>query len=70
MLEHMPPSSVIPLLASLLLLLLAGTSSAEYRPIVGKPHPAFQLPEIRSGELTALADFAGKKVLLIHFASW
>ena len=41
-----------------------------YRPEVGKPHPDFVLPRIGSREPISLSQFRGKKVLLIHFASW
>jgi hypothetical protein len=41
-----------------------------YAPKVGAPHPAFTLPDIQTGKPVALADFQGKKVLLIQFASW
>jgi len=35
----------------------------------GQVHPDFELPSL-GGELVKLSDFAGKKVVLIHFASW
>lgn len=41
-----------------------------YRPTVGEVHPDFVLPNIETGEATWLSQFRGKKVLLIHFASW
>ena len=41
-----------------------------YAPKVGEPHPEFTLPDIQTGKPVALADFRGKKVLLIQFASW
>lgn len=41
-----------------------------YQPAVGKPHPAFELPNIETGERVSLSDYQGKKVLLFHFASW
>lgn len=37
---------------------------------VGQPHPEFVLPNIETGEPVSLSQFRGKKVLLIHFASW
>lgn len=43
---------------------------AQYRPSVGKPHPDFVLPRIDTREPVALSQFRGKKVLLVHFASW
>jgi hypothetical protein len=54
-------------------LLLAASLSAPgagYAPEVGEPHPDFVLPRIGDREAVALSDFRGRKVLLIHFASW
>ena len=36
---------------------------------VGQRHPDFELPTL-DGRLARLSDFHGKKVVLIHFASW
>lgn len=36
---------------------------------VGSPHPDFVLPALGGG-FARLSDYRGKKVLLIHFASW
>jgi hypothetical protein len=41
-----------------------------YAPKVGARHPEFTLPDIQTGKPVSLSDFRGKKVLLIHFASW
>lgn len=55
----------------LLLTLAAPTLAAEsYRPKKGEQHPDFTLPTISRGEALSLSDYRGKKVLLIHFASW
>ena len=35
----------------------------------GLPHPDFVLPALDGG-FARLSDYRGKKVLLIHFASW
>jgi hypothetical protein len=43
---------------------------ADYRPQIGEPHNDFVLPRIDTREPIALSEFRGKKVLLIHFASW
>ena len=43
---------------------------AQYKPTVGQPHPDFALPQIGTDNPVRLSDFRGKKVLLIHFASW
>lgn len=42
----------------------------QYRPVKGEPHLDFSFPDIRDGKLKKLSDFRGKKVLLLHFASW
>ena len=47
-----------------------GALAGEYDPKVGQQHADFTLPEIRRGKPISLSDFRGKKVLLIHFASW
>ena len=36
---------------------------------VGQMYPDFLLPRV-DGDLGRLSDFRGKKVLLVHFASW
>jgi len=43
---------------------------ANYAPKVGQPHPDFILPSIDDGTPIQLSNFRGKKVLLMHFASW
>lgn len=54
--------------------LMASTAGAQpaapYHPVVGQRHVDFTLPEIRTGRPVSLSDFRGKRVLLIHFASW
>ena len=45
-------------------------SAASYAPKVGERHPDFTLPTIGDRTPMSLSDFRGKKVLLIHFASW
>ena len=53
-------------------LLSVGASAASpgYGPRVGEPHPDFVLPSLDGREPTSLSQFRGKKVLLLHFASW
>lgn len=61
-------------LAFLLIVVLVAVAQsvlgAEYRPQIGKPYNDFVLPRIDAREPIALSQFRGKKVLLIHFASW
>jgi hypothetical protein len=42
----------------------------DYRPRVNQPHADFTLPSVVDGSPVALSHFRGRKVLLIHFASW
>lgn len=51
-------------------LLMSAAQAADYAPSVGTRHADFTLPRIDNGEAVSLSDFRGKKVLLIHFASW
>jgi hypothetical protein len=41
-----------------------------YAPNLGEKHVEFTLPDMQTGKPVSLADFRGKKVLLIQFASW
>ncbi len=41
-----------------------------YAPQVGRPHPEVTLPSLTDGAAVRLSQFRGRKVLLIHFASW
>jgi hypothetical protein len=44
--------------------------TSRYEPVLGKPHADFALPSIDDNSKITLSDFRGKKVVLIHFASW
>ncbi len=44
--------------------------AAGYSPRVGQVHPDFTLPGIADNKPVSLSQFRGRKVLLIHFASW
>jgi hypothetical protein len=58
-------------LAISIVLAMTATAHADpYAPKVGQRHPDFTLPEISGSKPVSLSDFRGKKVLLIHFASW
>jgi hypothetical protein len=39
-------------------------------PRVGRPHPQIVLPTIEGDRVIALSSLRGRKVLLVHFASW
>jgi hypothetical protein len=49
---------------------ISSSRAEEYSPEVGKRHVDFTLPNIEDGKPVSLSQFLGKKVLLIHFASW
>lgn len=42
----------------------------KYKPTVGESHPDFILPTIDGKKQIQLSSYRGKKVLLLHFASW
>jgi peroxiredoxin len=44
--------------------------AAGYSPRVGEFHPDFTMPNIVDNKPVSLSQFRGKKVLLVHFASW
>ncbi|MCR9297157.1 MAG: hypothetical protein NXI32_31035 [bacterium] len=49
---------------------LHGETVEAYQPQVGEMHSDFTLPNIVDRAPVSLAQYRGKKVLLIHFASW
>jgi len=60
----------IAVYAALAMIAAAVPAFAQYEPIVGQPHADFVLPTIDTRQPVALSQFRGKKVILIHFASW
>ncbi len=44
--------------------------TAAYAPAPGQRHGDFTLSTIDGEKTVSLSDFRGRKVLLIHFASW
>ncbi len=59
----------------LLLSLMTGTplvarGASAYRPEVGRQHADFVLPRLGDRRPMSLGQFRGKRVLLVHFASW
>jgi len=61
---------VISVVATLMLANESWSQVTSYGPKVGQPHPDFILPSIDDGKPIQLSSFRGKKVLLMHFASW
>ena len=58
-------------LGLLSLLLCISTGAARGESIEeGRHFPDLRLPTLGDGQLRAVSDFAGKKTLLIVFASW
>lgn len=72
-----PAHRVVRRSISGVLLVLVSLSASQSRgdapPVVGtrvgQVHPDFLLPKL-DGKFGRLSDYRGKKVLLIHFASW
>lgn len=59
------------LLLSLVLVLFQGSiGSAAYPPRVGKAHPKLALWDLAHEQTHSLAAHVGKKVLILHFATW
>lgn len=58
----------------ILALFLTCVCDAQRRQIYPVPvsatHPDFKLPNVEDGKPISLSDYRGKKVLLVHFASW
>ncbi|RMF43901.1 MAG: hypothetical protein D6753_03950 [Planctomycetota bacterium] len=48
----------------------AAEPRAQYAPRTEQQHPSLVLPRIDDGSPASLEQWRGKKVLLIHFASW
>lgn len=65
----MSRSHLLPLAVVLCAVASADRSGAA-APKVGERHADFKLANIADGKPVSLSDFRGKKVLLIHFASW
>ena len=56
----------------LLSMLWTSPGLAQRYPVpVGAEHPDFKLPDLANqGKPLSLSDYRGKKVVLLHFASW
>jgi len=52
------------------LTLTAQAQADSYAPRVGQRHADLTLPRIDNREAVSLSQYRGRKVLLIHFASW
>lgn len=46
------------------------TRSFRYPPPIGKPHPPLALWDLKHEQSISITKYRGKKVLLIHFATW
>jgi len=46
------------------------SGAADYSPQVGQLHPDFTLPDIADNKPVSLSQYRGRKILLVHFASW
>ena len=57
-------------LAIALMAFMSFTIHGQAIPKPGEPAADFVLPNIQDGKQLRLSDYRGKKVLLIHFASW
>lgn len=69
--EHAMRRTGLQFVAATVTLLGANmTFAAGYPPRVGQPHPDFTLPNIEDRAPVSLAQYRGRKVLLIQFASW
>jgi hypothetical protein len=64
------PAPLLLVLAAVLFNTAGRQTFAQYEPTVGQPHEDFVLPSIDDREPVALSQFRGRKVILIHFASW
>jgi len=63
------------LFAALIGIAAAGFSATsaragEYAPVIGQYHPQIILPTVEHDREVALSSYLGRKVLLVHFASW
>ncbi len=63
-------SSILCLSALMAATTMLSAAAEDYAPRVGKPHPEVLLPSIADGKPVSLLQYRGRKVLLIHFASW
>ena len=45
-------------------------AQSRYPVAVGDVHPDFTLVDVETGSPVSLSDYQGRKVLMIHFASW
>ena len=64
--QNVIPAIIVALFATS----ISNAQIASFSPKDGQPHPDFILPSIEDGKPIQLSDLRGKKVLLMHFASW
>jgi hypothetical protein len=58
------------LVLALVLVAVVPSHAQDGMPVVGQRYPQLTLPALGTDKPVSLADYHGKKVLLIHFASW
>jgi hypothetical protein len=63
-------ATIVAVIVALFSMNQSQAQSTSYSPKVGQPHADFILPSIEDGSPIQLSDYRGKKVLLMHFASW
>ena len=63
-------SRILPVTWAFTFLCISAVNAESYAPRVGQQHPEMTLPRIDGGGALSLSDYRGRKVLLIHFASW
>ncbi len=64
------PSRPVALASSLVLLLGVASAQENFAPKDGEVFPEMSFPTLDGDGFASLADFRGKKVLLMQFASW
>ena len=69
----MLPKQILAFLLAIALLPILSVQAQRgmrYPVPVRAKHPEFKLPNVDDGKAISLSDYRGKKVLLVHFASW
>ena len=64
------PNRAVTLAVPLALLLGAASAQESFAPVDGEVFPEMSFTTLDGEGLASLADFSGRKVLLMQFASW